>query len=152
VILRLYGPFLPSVSMVVRRTMLDERPWDPSLRIVMDWDLYLGLASKGASFRYVTYPVGAFREHADQASAQPGTQETRDVRHRHRIPSGRWHRRGGAALHGIRKLAAGSYGRQRRARAFQGLDLRWFDTRESAENFRAFLDRCYGLRMPVTKL
>ena len=148
-ILRLYGPFVASVSVIIRRSALDERPWDPSLRFVMDWDLYLRLASMGASFRYVPYPVGAFREHADQVSAGPGTPETRDVRHRHRIPSARWYRKGGKALHGLRKLAAGSYGRQRRATVFEGLDLRWFDDPASAENVRALLDRCYGLSMRV---
>ena len=115
----------------------------------MDWDLYLGLASRGASFRYVPYPVGAFREHADQVSARRGTPETRDVRERHRIPSARWYRKAGKALHGLRKLAAGSYGRQRRARMFEGFDLRWFDRHQDAENFRALLERCYGLSTRV---
>ena len=145
-ILRLFGPFPASVSMIIRRSMLGEDPWDTSLRVVMDWDLYLRLASKGASFRYVAYPVGAFRLHADQASAQPGTPETSDVRERHRIPSARWYRKAGAALHRIRKLGAGSYGRQLRAKSFRGLDLRWFEEPDAAQNFRALLDRCYGGR------
>ena len=146
-ILRLYGPFVASVSMIVRRSVLGEYPWDPSLRVVMDWDLYLGLASKGASFRYITYPVGAFRLHADQASGQPGRPETRDVRERHRIPSARWYRKAGATLHRIRKLAAGSYGRQLRARQFRGRDLRWFSEGDGSNAFRLVLDRCYGTRM-----
>jgi glycosyltransferase involved in cell wall biosynthesis len=143
-ILRLYGPFVASVSVIIRRSILDERPWDPSLRVVMDWDLYLRLASRGASFRYVPYPVGAFREHADQASAQPGTPETKDVRERHRIPSARWCRKGGKALHGLRKFSAGSYARQRCAKMFEGLDLRWFEHQEGVDNFRTLLNRCYG--------
>jgi glycosyltransferase involved in cell wall biosynthesis len=146
-ILRLYGPFVASVSMIVRRSVLGDYPWDPSLTIVMDWDLYLGLASKGASFRYVAYPVGAFRLHADQASGQPGRPETRDVRERYRIPSARWYRKVGATLHRIRKLAAGSYGRQLRAMQFRGRDLRWFSEGSGSETFRLVLDRCYGTRI-----
>lgn len=150
-ILRLYGPFIASVSVAIRRSMLGEDPWDRSLTLVMDWDLYLGLASKGATFHYVPYPVGAFRRHADQASAQPARPETRDVRERHQIPSARWYRKAGAALHRIRKLAAGSYGRQLRAKPFRGLDLRWFEEPDAAQNFRAVLDRCYGDRTRVTE-
>jgi glycosyltransferase involved in cell wall biosynthesis len=37
VILRLYGPFPESVSLINPRTNLEEDPWDPSLRTVMDW-------------------------------------------------------------------------------------------------------------------
>jgi cellulose synthase/poly-beta-1,6-N-acetylglucosamine synthase-like glycosyltransferase len=150
-ILRLYGPFLDSVSMIVRRSILDEAPWDTSLRVVMDWDLYLDLASKGASFHYVPYPVGAFRQHPDQMSAQPGAPETTVVRGRHRIPSARWPRKVGRALHRIRKLATGSYRRQRRAKPFWGHDLRWFDNEDSAETFQALLDRCYGPHGRVTE-
>lgn len=145
-ILRLYGPFLASVSVIIRRSVLEEDPWDPSLTVVMDWDLYLGLASKGASFHYVPYPVGAFRQHEDQASAKRVRPETRDVRERYAIPTARWYRRAGTALHRMRKLAAGSYGRQLRARPFRGLDLRWFREGNGAGTFRLLLDRCYGVR------
>jgi glycosyltransferase involved in cell wall biosynthesis len=145
-ILRLYGPFLASVSVIIRRSMLEADPWDPSLRLVMDWDLYLGLASKGASFHYSAYPVGAFRQHEDQASSKRVRPETRDVRARYAIPIARWYRRGGTALHRMRKLAAGSYGRQLRARSFRGRDLRWFRERDGSETFRLLLDRCYGVR------
>ncbi len=144
-ILRLYGPFPASVSMIIRRSMLGEDPWDPSLRAVMDWDLYLGLAAKGASFHYVPYPIGAFRQHEDQASDKSGRRETRHVRESYAIPTARWSHRAGKALHRIRKLAAGSYGRQLRARSFQGLDLRWFKERNGVDAFRLLLDRCYGI-------
>jgi glycosyltransferase involved in cell wall biosynthesis len=145
-ILRLYGPFPDSVSVIIRRSILDENPWDPSLRVLMDWDLYLGLASKGASFRYVAYPVGAFRQHPDQASGRPGKPEAIDVREGHRIPSARWLRKAGKAFHRIRKLTSGSYVRQLRARPLRGRDLRWFDSKDGVESFQALLDRCYGLR------
>jgi glycosyltransferase involved in cell wall biosynthesis len=143
-ILRSYGPFLDSVSLIIRRSMLDEAPWDPSLRVVMDWDLYLGLAAKGASFHYVPYPVGAFRQHDDQASAKPGRPETPDVRDRYAIPTGRLYRTLGKVLHRLRKLTAGSYDRQLRAKRFHGRDLRWFDNESGADTIRLLLDRCYG--------
>jgi glycosyltransferase involved in cell wall biosynthesis len=143
-ILRSYGPFPDSVSLIIRRSMLDEDPWDPSLRVVMDWDLYLGLAAKGASFHYVPYPVGAFRQHDDQASARPGRPETGDVRERYAIPTGRWYGTLGTVLHRLRKLTAGSYDRQLRARRFHGSDLRWFDKGSGANTVRLLLDRCYG--------
>ena len=145
-ILRLYGPFLASVSVIVRRSVLGDAPWDRSLRLVMDWELYLGLASNGATFRHVKYPVGAFRLHEDQASAQPGTPETRDVRERYSIPRARWYRKVGTALHRTRKIAAGSYGRQLRARQFRGQDLRWFTSSHSAETYGLLLQRCYRIR------
>jgi glycosyltransferase involved in cell wall biosynthesis len=145
-ILRLYGPFLDSVSVIIRRSILDESPWDPALRVVMDWDLYLALAAKGASFQYVPYPVGAFRRHSDQASAQHGTTETRDVRTRYGLPSARSYRKAGKALHRIRKFTAGSYPRQLRARSLRGRDLRWFEQGDGRETFRLVLARCYGLR------
>jgi glycosyltransferase involved in cell wall biosynthesis len=143
-ILRSYGPFLDSVSLIIRRSMLDEDPWDPELRVVMDWDLYLRLAAKGASFHYVPYPVGAFRQHDDQASARRHRPEARDVQERYAIPTGRLYRRSGMVLHRLRKLAAGSYGRQLRARRFHGSDLRWFDKESDADTVRLLLDRCYG--------
>ena len=145
-ILRLYGPFPESVSLIIRRTSLGEDPWDPSLRTVMDWDLYLGLAAEGASFHYVPYPIGAFRQHDGQASDRGGRRETTHVRERHAIPTGRWSHRAGKVLHGMRKLAAGSYRRQLRARSFIGLDLRWFKERNGIDTFRLLLDRCYKIR------
>jgi len=145
-ILRLYGPFLASVSVIIRRSMLWKEPWDRSLSVLMDWDLYLALASRGASFRYVAYPVGAFRQHEDQASAKLGRPETRAVRERYGIPIGSPYRRAGVALHRIRKLLAGSYGRQLRGRSLAGLDLGWFREEAGADTFRLLLDRCYGVQ------
>ena len=128
-ILRSYGPFLDSVSMIIRRSMLEENPWDPALRVVMDWDLYLGLAANGASFHYVPYPVGAFREHDDQASARRHRPETLDVRERYAIPTSGWYGRLGKMLH------------------------RWFDKHSGADAVRLLLDRCYrGARdLPGTR-
>ena len=144
-ILRLYGPFLASASVLIRRSSLWNAPWDPALIQVMDWDAYLALASRGASFLHVAYPAGAFRVHGDQASTRTKhvRRETAEVRTRYGIPSGPWARRVGPALHRLAKLAAGSYVRQARATALRGRDLRWFEGGEGAETFRLLLDRCY---------
>jgi glycosyl transferase family 2 len=146
VILRLYGPFPESVSLIIRSTSLGGDLWDPSLRTVMDWDLYLGLAAEGALFQYVPYPIGAFRQHEGQASDRGGRRETRHVRERHAIPTGRWSHGVGKVLHAIGKLTAGSYRRQRPARSFKGLDLRWFKERNGVDTFRLLLDRSSSIR------
>ena len=144
-ILRLYGPFPASVSMIVRREALGTTaPWDRLLKVVMDWDLYLGLLARGASFHHVKYPVGAFRRHEGQMSARPGSPETTVVRQRYGIPAGKLYRRIGTAHHRARKLAGGSYVRQIRGNAFRGRDLRWFRDEGGKETFLELLDACYG--------
>jgi Glycosyl transferase family 2 len=142
-ILRNYGPYPNTVSLIVRRALLDETPWDPTLKVVMDWDLYLGLLRKGASFRHVPYPVGAYRRHEGQASAGPGSRETTIVRQRYGIPLHRFNRRSGRALHRLYKLFALAYVRQLRARPLLGREFRWFDRENGAETFSLLLERCY---------
>jgi hypothetical protein len=117
VILRLYGPFPESVSLISPRTSLGEDPWDPSLRTVMDWDLYLGLAAEGASFHYAPYPIGAFRQHEGQASHRAADERrgTSENVTRSRPADGR--SGPGTCQNVIRKLAAGSYRRQLRGRS-----------------------------------
>jgi glycosyltransferase involved in cell wall biosynthesis len=143
-ILRLYGPFPASVSMIVRREALGTAPWDRLLKVVMDWDLYLGLLAKGASFHHVEYPVGAFRRHEGQMSARPGSPETTVVRQRYGIPTGKLYRRIGTAHHRARKLAGGAYVRQIRGKPFRGRDLRWFRDDVGTDSFRELLEACYG--------
>ncbi len=143
-ILDRYGPFPASVAVVIRRSMLDEAPWDPSLDVIMDWDLYLGLSRKGATFHHVRYPVGAFRLHDEQMSLRPGQGATTRVRQRYGIPTSRWSRRYGRALHRLRKLEAGSYFREFRARSLRGCDTRWFKDDVGAACVDALLARCYG--------
>jgi glycosyltransferase involved in cell wall biosynthesis len=143
-ILRWYGPFLNTASIIVRRSLLGKDPWDPTLKVIMDWELYLSLLRKGAAFRYVAYPVGAYRTHEQQASARPGSGQTKDVRLRHGIPASRWCRRSGLVLHRLHKLSEGSYGRQLRAKLFGGRDLRWVKEDGAAQTFQDLLARCYG--------
>jgi hypothetical protein len=68
----------------------------------------------------------------------------RDVRERYAIPAGRWYRTLGIVLHRLRKLRAGSYDRQLRARRFHGTDLRWFDKESGTDTVRLLLNRCYS--------
>src|SRR4051794_2773597 len=44
------GPFVSTVSMIIRRSRLGEQPIDRTMRRMMDWDVYLRLASERASF------------------------------------------------------------------------------------------------------
>lgn len=144
-ILRWYGT-LPSVSFIVRREVLGQDPWDPALKVVMDWELFLGLLDKGAAFRHLAYPVGAYRRHEDQASAGPSLGGTTVVRGRYGIPTHRAYRRIGMALHRLYNLVARTYVRQLRARRFRGTDLRWFRGDVGTGDFHALLARCYGSR------
>ena len=115
----------------------------------MDWDLYLGLASRGASFRYVPYPVGAFREHADQASAQPGTPETRDVRAASSHPVRALVPKGGKGAARSPQACGRVVRRQRRAKMFQGLDFDGSRIKSGAENFPSSLGSV--LRRPACR-
>jgi Glycosyl transferase family 2 len=58
--LRLYGCYIASSSVLFRRSALPPEPWDVTLKLRMDWDLYLRLASRGAKFEKIGDPIGAF--------------------------------------------------------------------------------------------
>jgi glycosyltransferase involved in cell wall biosynthesis len=145
-ILRSYGCFIASSSMILRRTSLSEQPWDPDIRMMMDWDLYMKLSTQGAHFESIKYPVGAFRRHLDQVTANP--KDFRDeyvklfARYGISVKSRRW----GRWLHRLAKLVSGAYGRQLRARTVSGCDLRWFRTDEGTTTFLALLRAGYGVR------
>jgi hypothetical protein len=112
--------------------------------MMMDWDLYLRLASQGARFEKVNYPVGAFRRHQSQVTAQPGDfkgeYERLFARHGISPRSRGW----GPWLHRAYKLATGAYLRQRRARKFRNLGLLWPSDDAGRATFEALLRRCYG--------
>jgi glycosyltransferase involved in cell wall biosynthesis len=146
-----YGCFISSCSTIFRRSVLGETPWDVEVRRVMDWDLYMRLMARGATFRHVSYPVGAFRLHPDQVTASPRERweeerrylaarygrPTDDVeRWRRHVKARRWHR--------IRKSIEGSHLREMRARALRGRDMRWFGSAEGLHNAAGLLRRCYG--------
>lgn len=125
--LRLYGPYIASCAVILRRSSLPLDPWDPELRLVMDWDLYLKMHQRGSRFAFAQRPIGAFRIHADQESAHHKSMEPVTVRIRYGIPPrGRRYRRLGRLIHFGNKIRSGAYGRQKRAEALAGKDLRWF--------------------------
>lgn len=144
-ILRLYGCFISSSSTIFRRSALPDTPWDLEARMIMDWELFLNLASRGARFSHVRYPVGAFRRHPEQVTARSSREfgdEYARVFDRYGIDRRR--RRWGRWLHGAAKAGTGAYRRQRRAEPFRGRPMRWFDDGEGAESFDALLAVTYG--------
>jgi hypothetical protein len=143
-ILRLYGCYISSSSAIFRRSSLPAEPWDTSVRMMMDWDLYLRLASQGAKFEKVDLPVGAFRRHESQVTARRSDFEDEYARlfARHGIsPSSR---RWGRWLHGAYKLASGAYLRQWRATRFHGRSLLWTSDDAGRATFEALLRSAYG--------
>jgi glycosyltransferase involved in cell wall biosynthesis len=151
-ILERFGPFIASCATIFRREVLGEAPWDAAVERIMDWDLYLRLAARGARFQWIPYPVGAFRVHASRITARPAD-EFEDFYLR---VAARWHLRrtrvsleAGRVMHGLAKLAAGSYARQFRARRLRGRDLRWFCTDEGWRTAVALLRKVYRLPPPA---
>jgi Glycosyl transferase family 2 len=153
--LRWYGPTMASCAVFVRASAMPERGWDPGLRRMMDWDLYLELDRLGASFAHVAAPLAAFRVHQAQVTAVQvpiWTGEALRVRARHGLPlaprSARALRALGRLDHGAHKLLAGAYQRQWRVRRrFRGADLRWFaspDARRDAERLLRTAVRAQG--------
>jgi glycosyltransferase involved in cell wall biosynthesis len=136
--------YISTCSTFFRRTTRPEIRLDPSLRMVMDWDLFIRWMRSGVRFAYVPIPLGAYRVHSGQVT--------------HREQNGIWSRRVGSRLNPeqvrIRSslgqplwrpallpvLAAGDVGyrmiknrvgsrqRERRLQDFVGETLEWSDT------------------------
>jgi glycosyltransferase involved in cell wall biosynthesis len=143
-ILRMFGCYIASSSTIFRRSALPAEPWDRSIRLMMDWDLYLRLASRHARFEKVNYPVGAFRRHPGQVTAR----HAEDFRDEHVKLFARYGisssgRRWGRWLHGAYKLWSGAYRRQMRARQFHGVSLLWHRDEAARSSFDALLESCY---------
>lgn len=68
-VLRYYGVYIPSCATFIRRSALSTSRWDTSLRMIMDWDLWLDLDSKGKRFHYVANPLAVFLQHPLQVTA-----------------------------------------------------------------------------------
>jgi hypothetical protein len=151
-ILREYGCYIPSNAVLIRRAVLGDTPWDPGLKRIMDWDLYLKLLQRGARFSHVAYPAAAFRAHEDRVTSKPAGDSTEEdeVASRYGLPRDlhvRWRAsRFGRWLHPVYKAAGGAYIRQLRARALHGRDLRWFSDPRGLETFEALLQRSYPFR------
>jgi hypothetical protein len=148
-ILREYGCFISSNAVLIRRSMLGEAPWDPMVKRIMDWDLYLKLLARGARFRHVAYPVGAFRVHPDRVTSRPAedSDEEEEVASRYGLPRDRYVRwdasRVGRWLHPVYKAIGGAYLRQMRARSLHGRDIRWFSDPAGLQTWKALMRRCY---------
>ena len=145
-ILRLYGCFISSSSTIFRRSALQNSPWDLEAKMILDWELFLNLASRGARFSHVSYPVGAFRRHHEQVTARPSSEfgdEYARVFRRYGIDERKRH--WGRWLHGAAKASSGAYRRERRAERFRGTNMPWFNGQEARASFDALLSACYGV-------
>lgn len=150
-VLRTYGTFISSCSVIFRRSVLGDAAWDVDIHRVMDWDLYMRLLRRGARFLYVPYPVGAFRLHPAQVTASPWQEwqeEDELVATRYggsKELTERWNSyKRGRWFHRAHKLMGGAYVREMRGRASRGKDLRWFSSEPAYANFIELLERCYG--------
>lgn len=133
--LKWYGCYVMTCCTLFRREALSSEPWDTSLRLTMDWDLYLRLARAGARFLYVKYPVAAFRIHEGQVIGRPISEFSEEfdlLWKRHGVRAAGI-RRFGRWPHDLYKLFAGAYQRQFQARRLRGHDLRWFSSPASLE-------------------
>ncbi len=122
-VLKYYGCYLLSSSVFIRRAVLPAEPWDVQLRTVMDWDLFLRLASTGARFASTRRPMSAFRVHraaghgdADAPGAPRASTRANPLRHQHPLDAARARYR--------RARRATRRGRQLRSRASHPAGLR----------------------------
>ena len=147
--MRRFGTHIASCAMIVRREALPSRPWDPSLKVAMDWDLYLTLEERGARFRYVSYPVGAFRLHGAQVTANDDAwlADADRLGSKHRLPArSRLSVLAGLGAHRGLKIANGAFLRQARARPVRGVDTRWFRDDVGPGGVRELLSRSYSAK------
>lgn len=141
-----YGPFIPSCAVLIRRKCLGTDPWNINVELIMDWQLYLDLAEKGAKFYWTPYPVGTFRVHAAQISAMDKRRFAKSYDLLTKLYGARPNKLSyeiGRLIHGILKLKNGGYNRERRASIFKGRDLRWFVNNQGMKNFEDLLEACY---------
>ena len=148
-ILREYGCFIPSSAVLIRRSVLGDAPWDTTLERIMDWDLFMSLLTRGARFTHLSYPVGAFRVHADRVTARrpSGPREEDEVASRYGLPRDvheRWRAsRRGRWLHPVYKAVDGAYTRQLRARSLRGRNIIWFASVAARETWVSLMRNCY---------
>lgn len=146
--LRHYGCFIPSCATFIRRGVLPNPGWEPRMRRLMDWNLWLSLASQGARFQYLPRALAAFRVHSAQVTSRPKALDTAEfelLRARHALPT-RVEARCvfsslGRAVHMALKVRTGGYVRQVHATTVtRNGDLRWWRTataRHRAERLAA---------------
>lgn len=136
---------ISSCAILVRRDAIAGRGWDSLLRATMDWDLYLEIARQGGRIVYLPQPIGCFRVHPDQITAERLPTDHPDfarLQWRHRRPSGIWApvaNRVGELEHRILKVAEGGLAREAKLRTLRHADLRWFDSATAKANAVAVL-------------
>ncbi|HEY0889039.1 MAG TPA: glycosyltransferase family 2 protein [Nocardioides sp.] len=143
--LRWRGCMLQSTATFFRRDVLGDAPWDVQLRTVMDWDVFLGLQGSGVAFAHLARPLAGFRLHSAQVTHgldSRSTDEHRIVRARHRnaAHTAALARPIGDAIHGLKKVRAGSYRREGAARALASLPLVAGDGSVDETTWRKVLD------------
>ncbi|MER5178806.1 glycosyltransferase family 2 protein [Streptomyces sp. NPDC002896] len=134
--LRHYGCFIPSCATFFRRSVLPTPHWDPRMRRIMDWNLWLSFMARGARFRYLPRPLAAFRVHDAQVTHQPVSVHAAEgelIRAMHGLPRSAGGRRAsrwfGGTAHAAQKLRDRGYARQLLASRVTGQgDLRWWLT------------------------
>jgi glycosyltransferase involved in cell wall biosynthesis len=148
IVLRKHGKCVSSCSVFIRRSALADDPWDVTAARLMDWDLYLDLERRGATFAYVPRPLGAFRVHDERvtATSMPHDHPERvRIRTRNGLPlEERAIRQSNLLGHGTRivlKTVGGSYLRERRAQRLRGVDLRWWQRGDHAGQAARLLSR-----------
>ncbi len=150
-VLREFGCYISSSSILFRRSALEGHVWDVHARRRMDWDLYVSMAAEGRSFSHLRRPIGAFREHEARVTAAPPSdfaEEDARLSVKHGLPGDpeeRWRaNRVGRWGHPALKLLDGAYRRQVRASRLVGTDLRWFASEAGMAGVRRLLQSCYG--------
>jgi glycosyltransferase involved in cell wall biosynthesis len=146
-VLRWYGCYIFSCATFIRRSSLPEPAWDSSVDRIMDWDLFLTLAGRGARFVHLPQPLGAYRVHPGQITAEAaslGSDVHLQVRDRHRLPRDERVasalQRVGRALHVGHKVVDRGYLRRRRYAGSAGADLRWTGSEDAERRVARLLD------------
>lgn len=123
------GPVYLSTSTFFRREVLGPSPFDPEMRMIMDWDVFLRLhEQRGVRFRHIHVPLAAFRFHEAQVThgrtENSGPEHTR-LRERHGIDerSVVLTRALGVARHRALKLATGAVALETGSRVLAGVPL-----------------------------
>ena len=153
--LRWWGTYLPVGAVFVRRDLLSELRWREDLSLLLDWDLWLRAAARGARFRYVPTPFAAIRRHDAQESrqARPGRLgEKSRVRREQGLPSRPWQwraiQRVASFDHWGRKALTGAYVRQIRSRPLRHRTMRWFDDPEGWSAATTLYRLAYRRKVP----
>ena len=114
-VLKQYGCYISSCTTFVRRKALEDVGWDTSMRVAMDWDLWLTLAET-AKFMYAPITVAAFRVHPGQITAKrlspDALSEFQRIRRKHKIVPSTLGRTVAHAQHVALKTLSGAYLRQ----------------------------------------